>query len=91
MQLPSSWRNPWLYRAEVAASAISTVLFAWTLVDPQWIERWFDESPDGGDGSAERWLVGGGFFIAALLAAALARRERVRASVSDSGRVKLSP
>ena len=91
MQLPSSWRKPWLYRAEVAVSAISTVLFAWTLVDPQWIERWFDESPDGGDGSAERWLVGGGFFIAALLAAALARRERVRHTVSDSVPVTPSP
>ena len=91
MQLPSSWRHPWLYRAEVAVSAISTVLFAWTLVDPQWIERWFDESPDGGDGSAERWVVGGGFFIAALLAAALARRERVRHTVSDSVPVTPSP
>lgn len=57
-------------------SAISTVLFAWTLADPQWIERWLDEAPDGGDGSAERWLVGGCFFIAAWLAAVLARRER---------------
>ena len=78
MQLPSSWRHRWLYRAEVAVSAISTVLFAWTLMDPQWIERWFDESPDGGDGSAERWLVGSAFFIAALLAAVLARRQRRR-------------
>ena len=78
MQLPSSWRHRWLYRAEVAVSAISTVLFAWTLMDPQWIERWFDDSPDGGDGSAERWLVGSAFFIAALLAAVLARRQRGR-------------
>lgn len=66
----------WIYRAEVAASALSAVLFGWTLVDPQWIERWFDESPDGGDGSAERWLVGGAFFVAAVLAALLARRQR---------------
>ena len=66
----------WLYRAAVAASALSAVLFVWTLVDPQWIERWFDESPDGGDGSTERWLVGGGFFIASVLAAWLARRQR---------------
>jgi len=81
MQTSPSWRHPWLFRAEVALSVLSTVLFAWTLVDPQWIERWFDESPDGGDGSAERWLVGGCFFIAAVLAAALARRERVRVRV----------
>lgn len=66
----------WLYRVKVVVSALSALLFAWTLIDPQWIERWFDESPDGGDGSAERWVVGGGFFIAALLAAWLARRQR---------------
>ena len=70
----------WLYRVEVVVSAVSTVLFVWTLIDPQWIERWFDESPDGGDGSAERWVVGGGFFIAAVLAAWLARRQRRLAS-----------
>ena len=70
----------WLYRVEVAVSAVSAVLFVWTLIDPQWIERWFDESPDGGDGSAERWVVGGGFMIAAVLAAWLARRQRRPAS-----------
>lgn len=73
-------RHHRLYRAAVSASAISTLLFAWTLLDPQWIERWFDGAPDGGDGSAERWLVSGFFFIAALLAAALARRERRRSA-----------
>ena len=78
MHLSHPWPRSWLYRAEIAASAISLLLFIWTLIDPQWIERWFDESPDGGDGSAERWLVGGFFFIAAVLAAALARRERRR-------------
>ena len=65
----------WLYRVEAAISAVSALLFVWTLIDPQWIERWFDESPDGGDGSAERWLVGGAFFVAAVLAAFLARRQ----------------
>ena len=69
----------WLYRAELCASLIALVLFALTLVDPQWIERFFDESPDGGDGSAERWLVGGAFLLASVLAAVLAWRERLRA------------
>ena len=78
MQVRHPSRHRWLYRAEVAASAISALLFVWTLLDPQWIERWFEASPDDGDGSAERWLVGGFFFIAAVLAAALARRERRR-------------
>jgi hypothetical protein len=73
----------WLYRAEIAASLLSVALFALTQVDPQWIERFFDESPDGGDGSIERWLVGGAFLVAAVLAAALARRERRRAVAVD--------
>jgi len=66
----------WLYRVEVAVAAVSALLFVWTLIDPQWIERWLDESPDGGDGSAERWVVAGGFFITAVLAAWLAHRQR---------------
>ena len=70
----------WLYRIELAVSAVSAVLFVWTHIDPQWIERWFDESPDVGDGSSERWVVGSGFFIAAVLAAWLARRQRRLAS-----------
>ena len=65
-----------LYWAEVAVSLLSACLFVVTLVDPQWIEFWLDASPDVGDGSAERWLVGGGFLLATILAAALARRER---------------
>lgn len=68
----------WLYRAEVAVSLISLVMFVATMIDPQWIETLFDESPDAGDGSVERWLVGGGFLLAALIAAALAWRERRR-------------
>ena len=71
-----------LYRAEIAASIASACLFVLTIFDPIWIERWFDKSPDAGDGSAERWLVGGGFLVASLLAALLARRERRRAAQS---------
>jgi len=73
----------WLYRAEISASLIALALFALTLADPQWIERFFDESPDGGDGSAERWLVGGAFLLAAVLAAVLAWRERRRLAAAD--------
>ena len=82
MTLPRSW----LYRAEVAASVVSAALFVLTLVDPQWIERWFDESPDNGDGSAERWIVAGCFLVAAVLAAALARRERRRLGTAGTKR-----
>jgi hypothetical protein len=50
------------------------VLLILTLIDPQWIERWFDESPDGGDGTTERWIVGGCFLVLAVAAGFLARR-----------------
>ena len=70
-------RKYW-YRVEIGTSLVAMALFALTLFDPQWIERFFDESPDGGDGSAERWLVGGAFLLASVLAALLAWRERRR-------------
>lgn len=72
-----SMRNA-LYAAEWAAAALGFAGFVGTLIEPQWIERLFDESPDGGDGSLERWLVAGAFLVAAIAAAALARRERSR-------------
>jgi hypothetical protein len=72
----------WLMRAYWSACASSLALLALTLIDPQWIERWFEESPDGGDGSAERWLVGGCFLVLAVVAAWLARRERRRDPVA---------
>ena len=76
----------WLYRVEITASLSALALFALTLVDPQWIERVFDESPDGGDGSTERWLVGGAFLVASVLAALLAWRERRRLVAATTGR-----
>ena len=74
----------WLYRFEMTSSIVGIALFVLTLVDPQWIERWFDESPDSNDGSFERWLVGGAFFVAALIAAMLARRDRRKLAASPS-------
>ena len=65
-----------LYRAEVAAAIISACLFVLTLVDPQWIETLFDESPDGGDVSLERAILLSCTFLTTVLAALLARRER---------------
>jgi len=74
----------WLYRFEMTASVVGIALFVLTLVDPQWIERWFDESPDGGDGTLERWFVGAAFFVAALIAALLARRDRRKLAAPPS-------
>lgn len=78
--------RPWLYRAEVAASLVSVALFLLTLVDPQWIERWLDESPDRGDGSAERWIVSGAFLAAAVIGAVLSHWERRRPGTAAAGR-----
>jgi hypothetical protein len=70
-------RGVFAHRIYLGACAISLARFVLTVVDPQWIERWLDESPDGGDGSAERWLVSGCFAALALVSAALARRARL--------------
>ncbi len=76
----------WLYRLEIAASLASAALLALTLALPRWIELLFDASPDAGDGSAERWIVGALFGAAAVLAAWLARRERQRIEVTGAAR-----
>jgi len=65
-----------LYRAEIAAACVSICLFVLTLVDPQWIETVFDESPDGGDGSLERWILLCTTFVATMLAGVMAWREK---------------
>lgn len=67
-----------LYRIQIAVALASALLAVLTFVEPQWIERLFDASPDGGDGSLERWIVGGGFLVAAAIAAVLAWRGRRR-------------
>jgi hypothetical protein len=46
-----------------------------TLIEPQWFELLFDESPDGGDGSIETMVAVVVSFGACLVFARLARRE----------------
>ena len=58
--------------AEIAAAAVSAAISIATLVEPQWFERLFDESPDGGDGSLETIVAVGVFAIAAVVFAARA-------------------
>ncbi|HET7524327.1 MAG TPA: hypothetical protein VFK10_00140 [Burkholderiaceae bacterium] len=65
-----------LYRVEVTAAVVGAGLFVLTCIDPQWIEMLFDESPDGGDGNLERWLLLTSTFVVAVIATVLARRER---------------
>lgn len=68
-------RGSWFFRAYVAASALSGALLVHTFVDPQWIEHWFDSTPDGGNGDAERLIAGSLLFALMLISAWLARRE----------------
>ncbi|GAB3688787.1 hypothetical protein [Angustibacter aerolatus] len=70
-------------RVEVVLAAVSTVLTVLSLAWPTWFEDWLGESPDGGDGSAERllalvWLAGTVLFT--LLARRDARLLRARPS-----------
>lgn len=45
-------------RLEAALGGLSALVFAATLVWPDWIERLFDAEPDRGDGSAEwGWAI----------------------------------
>jgi hypothetical protein len=61
----------WIEVFLAVCSAIATVL---SLVWPQWIEAVFEESPDAGDGSAER-LVAVVFLVATVVFSWFARRE----------------
>jgi len=54
----------------VVAAALAVVTFIW----PMWIETVFSVDPDGGDGTAEWWVVGL-FALVAVTAAILARRD----------------
>jgi hypothetical protein len=65
----------WLSRLAWILSSVSACLFIVTLAEPQWIEMLFDGSPDGGDGSFERWVLGGSFLLASVIAAFVGWRE----------------
>jgi hypothetical protein len=59
---------------ELALATIGAVLTVVTLIWPTWIETLFNESPDGGDGSAER-VFALGWLAATVIFAVLARRD----------------
>ena len=43
----------WSFWVPFAATVVALVFVVMSLVDPQWIESLFGESPDGGSGEAE--------------------------------------
>jgi hypothetical protein len=53
----------------------SAVACVATMIEPQWFELLFDESPDGGDGSFEMWLAIGLSAAACIAFSLVARRE----------------
>ena len=59
---------------EATLATVSAVLVVVSLVWPTWFESLLGESPDGGDGSAER-LLALGWVGATVLFSALARRD----------------
>lgn len=71
-------------RLEIVLAVLSAVLCALTLVVPEWIEEltggW---EPDSGSGALE-WIIAGGFLIAAVVSAVLARRDYRRLAAHRS-------
>ena len=59
---------------ETTLALVSAVLVVVSLVWPTWFESLLGESPDGGDGSAER-LLALGWVVATVLFSGLARRD----------------
>ena len=70
------------HRLRLAIAAMlalcSAVACIATLIEPQWFELLFDESPDAGDGSLETWFAVG-LSAAACIAFSMAARREWRA------------
>jgi hypothetical protein len=74
-------RSPLRLWLGAACGAMSAVLFAMTLVWPDWIERIFEVEPDGGSGATEwGWAIAFGVVALVCLGdAGLAWRRKHRA------------
>ncbi|MDM0043061.1 hypothetical protein QTH91_01070 [Variovorax dokdonensis] len=73
-ELTTDSRMPVRIKAEGLLSAICAALAVLTWFVPDWIERWFEVSPDQGSGEAE-WGIVLAFAIAALVTGWMARRD----------------
>jgi hypothetical protein len=72
---------------EIGMATFTAILFVITLVWPEWIEMVFHFSPDEGDGSFERLIVGF-FLLATIILSLLGRYEwkiAQRVAKSQSG------
>ena len=70
-------------RIEMVLAVISAVLCALTLVSPEWIEELTGLEPDAGSGALE-WIIAGLFLVAAVVSAAVARRDYRRLAAHRS-------
>jgi hypothetical protein len=69
--------------SETILGSIAAFLAVLTLAWPDWIEGVFGVDPDHHSGSLE-WAIAAGFFVAAIVCAALARREWRRVAPAGS-------
>lgn len=56
----------WSFWVPFAATVIALAFVVMSLVDPQWIESLFGESPDEGSGEAEWWITALAVGVAAV-------------------------
>lgn len=70
---------------EAAMATITSVLLVMTLIWEDWVEEIFGISPDAGNGSFERWLVGT-LIVVTITLFVMVRSEwrRTRASMSTA-------
>jgi len=71
------------YWYELAGAVLSALLFAVTLVWPNWIELLFEAEPDAGSGELE-WLIAGAFLALTVAFSILARREQHQAVIREN-------
>jgi hypothetical protein len=71
-------------RIEAFLAVVLAVLALVSLLWPQWLESWFEVSPDGGSGATEWWIVVA-FGVLAIAVSVLSRRD-YRASTREFGR-----
>ena len=50
-------RAGWTFWVPCVLSVLATIATVWSIIEPQWIERLFDASPDEGSGESEWWIA----------------------------------
>jgi hypothetical protein len=71
------------FRVEVILAGLGIVLFALTLVYPEWIEALTGLEPDAGSGALE-FAIAGVLLLVALASALLARRDYHRLALEQT-------